>query len=100
MKSARMKRLTTIVLAALALVSLVSKAPAQTGDGYDLSWLTVDSGGGSSSSDGYTLSGTIGQFDVGAALNGGDYTLVGGFWSGAISLPPSIYFIYLPSILK
>lgn len=48
---------------------------------YSMDWFTVDGGGGISSADVYTLSGTIGQPDAGAALSGGDYSVVGGFWS-------------------
>lgn len=47
---------------------------------YDLSWHTVDGGGGTASGGGFQLSGTIGQTDAGAALSGGPFTLVGGFW--------------------
>ncbi len=66
----------------LVFVTLVSSIPAlaQSG-GYDLSWWTVDGGGGSLSSGGYTLSGTAGQPDAGV-LEGSGYTLTGGFWSG------------------
>jgi hypothetical protein len=69
----------------LALCAVVGATPAasQTGDGYDLSWNTVDGGGTTASSGGdYTLGGTIGQIDAGA-LAGGEYDLVGGFWAGA-----------------
>jgi hypothetical protein len=54
-------------------------ARAQT---YDLSWFSIDGGGGTSSGGAYSVSGTIGQPDAGA-LSGGNYTLVGGFWSAA-----------------
>lgn len=53
---------------------------AQTGGGYDLTWNTIDGGGGTSTGGGYTLSGTIGQPDAGA-MSGGSYSLIGGFWS-------------------
>ena len=68
-----------------ALLMLVSVALAQ--GGYNLSWFTVDGGGGSSSGGPYALSGTIGQPDVGA-LSGGSYALAGGFWPGASFTPP------------
>jgi len=55
---------------------------AQSGGDYDLSWTTIDGGGGTSSSGDYKLIGTIGQPDAGT-MTGGDYTLRGGFWSGA-----------------
>ena len=52
---------------------------------YSLSWSTVDSGGGRSSGDNYTLDGTIGQPDA-ATSSGGVYTLQGGYWS-AFTVP-------------
>ena len=58
-------------------------------------WWTVDSGGGTSSSSGYSLSGTIGQADAGA-MSGGNYSLAGGFWGGGVANP----FIYLPLIQR
>lgn len=53
---------------------------AQSSENYNLSWFTIDGGGGTSSGGVYVLSGTIGQPDAGQ-LSGGDYSLVGGFWS-------------------
>jgi hypothetical protein len=72
------------ILAALSLITLlalvVRRVDAQSGGDYDLSWWTVDGGGGSLSGGAYTLEGTIGQADAGTA-SGGAYTLEGGFWS-------------------
>jgi len=69
---------------------------AQQGDGYDLSWWTVDGGGGvSGSGPGYSLGGTIGQPDAGV-LSGPGYTLAGGFWQGAVG----IYRVYLPLVVR
>ena len=85
-----------VVLVALALVSLVFGARSQADDGYDLSWFTVDGGGGKSSGGEYALSGTVGQFDAGAFMAGGEYSLVGGFWSGTTGLYP----LYLPLVLR
>ena len=48
---------------------------------YEITWSTIDGGGGTSTGGNYTLSGTIGQPDAGM-MSGGDYKLVGGFWSG------------------
>ena len=70
-------------------------ALAQSGGGYDLSWNTVDGGGGTSSGGAYTLAGTLGQPDAGA-MSGGDYTLTGGFWRG-IAIR---YSLYLPMIVR
>ncbi len=49
---------------------------------YDLSWRTIDAGGGTSSDGQYIVTGTIGQHDA-AYSAGGDYELLGGFWPGA-----------------
>ncbi len=48
------------------------------GGDFDLSWYTIDGGGGTSTGDGFVLRGTIGQPDAGT-LSGGDFELRGGF---------------------
>lgn len=66
------------------------------GSGYDLSWWTVDGGGGTfSSGPGYLLGGTLGQPDAGV-LSGPGYTLTGGFWQSAAG----IYRVYLPLVAR
>ena len=96
-----MRHLTTTSLAVLLLVALacllvVSAVLAATSDDYDLSWWTVDAGGQSFRSDArYSLGGTIGQPDAGI-LEGGGYTLVGGFWGAA----PVQYLLRLPLALR
>ena len=90
-----MKNRLVLLGVVVMLLVAVTTISAQSGSGYDLSWSTLDGGGGSSSGGGYSLSGTLGQPDAGT-LSGGGYTLVGGFWGGA-----SInYNIYLPLIIK
>ena len=49
------------------------------GGDFDLSWYTIDGGGGTSTGGNFELSGTIGQPDAGA-MAGGDFELAGGFW--------------------
>ena len=88
-----MKRAALVVPIIFALL-IVSIASAQSGNGYDLAWNTID-GGGSSSGGSYSLDGTIGQADAGTLIYGG-YTLNGGFWSGARSQ----FTVFLPLILK
>jgi len=84
------------VFAAISLLSIISTAAAQSGGEYDLSWWTVDGGGTTSNEgSGYSLGSTIGQPDA-AVWFGDDYTLVGGFWGGAVVE----YRIYLPLVLK
>jgi hypothetical protein len=67
---------------------------------YDLSWWTVDGGGGRAGvgSEGhpYTLSGTIGQADAAEWTGSGGYALVGGFWSGA----RTTYQVCLPLVVR
>ena len=62
---------------------------AQTGGGYDLSWSTIDGGGGASNGGGYELDGTIGQYDT-STLSGGGFQLSGGFWQAESSVPTAI----------
>ena len=50
---------------------------------YSVDWYKMSGGGGTSTGGGYALSGTIGQPDAGT-LNGGIYTLQGGFWPGIV----------------
>jgi len=82
--------------------ALAQPAPAEAAANaadYDLSWWTVDGGGSGEigSPAGYTLEGTIGQPDAGPALAQGGYTLIGGFWGGALV---RYYYLYLPAVLR
>jgi hypothetical protein len=62
-------------------------AHAQMGPNLDLSWSTIQAGGGVSGGGGFTLSGTIGQASAGV-VSGGGFEIGGGFWAGAT---PSCY---------
>ena len=77
-----MKQDKRLLLLGLALVLLATSALADA-QSFNLTWWTVDSGGGASSSAQYTLSGSIGQPDAGV-LDGGGYILGGGFWPGRV----------------
>ena len=75
-------------LIAVALVCLTgARAHAQMGPNLDLTWNTLDSGGGTSTGGGFILTGTIGQADAGTATGGG-FDLLGGFWGGPSGPPP------------
>lgn len=79
-----MRNKLTIFLAALSAALLVllaaSRATAQTGGGYDLSWSVIAGGGGTSTGGQYSLSDTIGQPATGVST-GGSYTMFDGFWA-------------------
>jgi len=64
----------------LIILSFLIAAAPVFGD-YEITWQTIDGGGGRSSGGAYVLAGTIGQSDAGYS-NGGDYELLGGFWPG------------------
>jgi hypothetical protein len=90
-----MKR-TAIFLALAVLFLLTSVAMADSGADYDLSWWTVNGGGYTfSTGRNYALGGTVGQLDAGVLMGNG-YTLVGGFWGGAVAE----YRFYLPLVLR
>ena len=48
---------------------------------YSIDWYKIAGGGGTSTGGTYQVSGTIGQPDASAAMNGGQYSVTGGFWS-------------------
>jgi hypothetical protein len=96
-----MTKRTTSVLLALLVGGLLFTTTALTAgsQGYDLSWWTVDGGGGSLSIDGgYSLNGSLGQPDAGA-LASNDYMLSGGFWGGE-ALAGRMHRVYLPLVLR
>ena len=91
----------TLLLILVALLLITGAVLAQTGGGYDLTWYTVDNGGGRLTGGSYTLAGTAGQPEPGPALTGGGYTLYSGFWPGAGAAPaPPKKYIYLPLVLR
>lgn len=101
-----MRRATLLVALLLTLLlALAWTVLAQTGD-FNLSWFSVNGGGGASRSrDGtYAVAGTAGQADAGVLANtDSTYTLIGGFWGGATVVEPSSgirYHIYLPVVSR
>jgi hypothetical protein len=90
----KLKLLLTALIAILLLTGFTVVV-----NGYDLSWWTVDGGGGTFSTGGdYTLGGTIGQPDAGL-MTGGDYSLGGGFWGGGEVHRPT-FMVYLPTTMR
>jgi hypothetical protein len=86
-----------IIFTVCALL-LVTVSTALAADAYQITWWTVDSGGGSSqSADGqYVLNGTIGQPEAGSA-SGSEYSFKGGFWY-SISSTIQEFLIHLPLV--
>jgi hypothetical protein len=91
--------LLAIVLAA-GLLALAPTAGAEPSVTYDLSWSTIDGGGGTSTGTGpngtYSLSGTVGQPDAGT-LSSPTYTLAGGFWAGVFD---ALKRLFLPVVVR
>ena len=63
----------------IVLLVLILSLPAMAG--YQISWHTIDGGGGVSAGGTYIIRGTIGQPDA-AYSEDGQYELLGGFWPG------------------
>ncbi len=83
-----MKRHTRLFAYALAIILTAGAAAlAPQGPSYDLSWQTVDGGGGTSTGGGFELDGAIGQPDAGV-MSGGTFTVIGGFWVFGAAAPP------------
>ena len=89
MSSLPLRSLRLLLFKSLLLLAFIPRAFSQSGGAYDLSWHTNDGGGTTSAAGGaYSLGGTIGQPDAGAA-SGGAYALTGGFWGIANAAPPA-----------
>ena len=72
-----------VLLMSLVVFMVVGAYSAETfaAGPYQISWYTIDGGGGTSTGGPYTLTGTIGQPDAGYS-NSDKYELLGGFWPG------------------
>lgn len=70
------------VVSVTFIVGLASGlALAESQGGFDVPRYTIDSGGGTSSSGDYSITGTVGQPEADAdSASGGSYQVSGGFW--------------------
>ena len=72
----------TIILQAIIILTVLSLASSivfsQSGGGYELTWTSIDAGGGAMTGGAYSLVSSIGQPEVGTTQNGGGYSLNGG----------------------
>jgi hypothetical protein len=48
---------------------------------FSIDWYKISGGGGTSTNGQFSVSGTIGQPDASATMNGGNFSVTGGFWS-------------------
>jgi len=67
-------------------VGIVLLPAAVSAQNYSVDWYVVAGGGGISTHGQYAISGTIGQPEAGA-MNGGNFSLTGGFW-GLLAVAP------------
>lgn len=74
----RMKSYTIPLFTLLLSAMLVAGVRAQS---YSIDWAAISGGGGSSTGSIYSVSGTIAQPAASGAMNGGGYSLTGGFWA-------------------
>ena len=66
---------------ALAFCLLTSAFCLRAWGQYSIDWYQISGGGGTSTGGVYSVSGTIGQYDAGNTMGGGNYAVTGGFWS-------------------
>src|SRR5262245_21181354 len=88
MKDARPFNLAMLTFVVILIGASVMAQQLNAG-GYDLSWNTIDGGGGMSTGGTFEVSGTIGQPDAGSVLSGGSFAVSGGFWSVGIEPQPT-----------
>jgi hypothetical protein len=62
-------------------VLLLLAAAWANAQNYAINWYKVAGGGGTSTGAVYSVSSTVGQHDAGGPMNGGTYSLTGGFWT-------------------
>lgn len=90
-----MRRKTIFLLVGLLLAVSVTVVLADSlAETFEIPWWSV-AGSGTSQGGAYSLSGSTGQANTGSA-SGGNYTLIGGFWS--ITQQESNRYLYLPLV--
>ncbi len=84
----KVKRSAVHAIMTVALLLTAVATPAQTGGGFDLSWFSVDAGGGLAEGGIYRLAGLIGQPEaVATPVSGGSYELTSGFLQDSSFFP-------------
>jgi hypothetical protein len=93
-----MKRLALLLTLALCLILVATYALAAV-DAFSLPWWTVDGGGGASTGAAYSLHASVGQPDA-DLLQGGDFTIAGGYLGGAAAPQPALIPLFLPLVVR
>lgn len=96
-----MKRAMTLI-ALLCLFIAATLVQAQGGGDYELTWTSIDAGGGAMTGGGYNITSSIGQPEPGPTQNGGGYSLNGGVVDAGTSggTTPGGQRVYAPLILR
>ena len=82
-------RVFSMIVGVLTVSFTAAVAQMAAPAGYDLSWNTVDGGGGISTGGTFELSGTVGQPDASMIpMTGGTFEVSGGFWPGSAAPAP------------
>ena len=89
---------TLLIALLIASILLVAFTVNQN---YEIDWWSLDGGGGTSSGDGFSISGIIGQQDAGPALTDGTYTAIGGYWAASLApVQPANPKVLLPLLMN
>lgn len=95
--------MTNILFLLIVICLLGSQAiDAQSGGGYELTWTSINAGGGEMTGGAYSLVSTIGQPEAGAMQSGGAYSLNGGVVDAGSSgqTTPGVQQTFLPLIWR
>ncbi len=63
------------------IITAVSASTSPASPEYSVDWFKIAGGGGTSTNNIYSITGTIGQPDASVAMTNGIYSVAGGFWS-------------------
>lgn len=88
-----MKKIRQQVSTGIFLLSVSALVLAQSSGGdFEVTKHTIDGGGGTSSGEGFTITGTIGQPDASVQpMTGESFSVQGGFWPDDLELPIVIF---------
>lgn len=80
-----------LVFGSLLNFFLANRVEAQS---FTVDWHKIAGGGGTSTNEQFSISGTIGQPDAGGAMTNGQYSVTGGFWV----LPQAVQTLSAPTL--